>query len=240
MMAMLLAAGRGERMRPLTDHIPKPLLQAGGKPLIVWHIENLVNAGIRELIVNHAHLGALIEQTLGDGRQFGAHIRYSAEEHALETAGGIAYALPLLGDAPFAVVNSDIFCDYDFARLPERAAALQASGDSAHLVLVDNPAHHPNGDFCLQDGRIIPVNGASPLSAHRTLLLTFSGIGLYRPALFNGIPRGSTAPLAPLLRSQIALGKVSGEHHRGLWMDIGTPQRLAELDSRIRSLQNTP
>lgn len=233
MMAMLLAAGRGERMRPLTDHTPKPLLQAGGKPLIVWHIENLVNAGIRELVINHAHLGALIEQTLGDGRQFGAHIQYSAEAHALETAGGIAYALPLLGAAPFAVVNSDIFCDYDFARLPERAAALQTSGDAAHLVLVDNPAHHPNGDFCLQDGRIISGNGISPL-------LTFSGIGLYRPALFSGIPRGSTTPLAPLLRSQIALGKVSGEHHRGLWMDIGTPQRLAELDSRIRSLQNAP
>lgn len=233
MIAMLLAAGRGERMRPLTDHTPKPLLEVGGKPLIVWHIEKLANAGISELVINHAHLGAQIEQVLGDGRQFGVHIRYSPEAHALETAGGIAYALPLLGDAPFAVINSDIFCDYDFAQLPEWAAILQSSGDSTHLVLVDNPPHHHNGDFLLHNGRIIPGNDTSPL-------LTFSGIGIYQPALFKAIARGSVAPLAPLLRSQIALGKVSGEHHRALWMDIGTPQRLAELDSRIRSLQNAP
>src|SRR3989338_536630 len=141
MMAMLLAAGRGERMRPLTDRIPKPLLEVGGKPLIVWHIENLVRAGITELVINHAHLGAQIETALGDGSQFGARIRYSDEGTALETAGGIAYALPLLGDDPFAVINSDIWCDYDFARLPERAAALHASGDMAYLVLVDNPPH---------------------------------------------------------------------------------------------------
>ena len=218
-------------MRPLTDHTPKPLLQAGGKPLIVWHIERLARAGITGIIVNHAHLGEQIEAALGDGSRFGAHITYSPEGKALETAGGIANALPLLGNVPFAVINGDIWCDYDFAQLPARAAAMQASGDVAHLVLVDNPPHHPNGDFALNGSRI------SPLPASRfplPVLLTFSGIGIYQPALFAGIPRGSVAPLAPLLRAQIALGKVSGEHYRGLWADAGTPQRLAELDIRIR------
>ena len=218
-------------MRPLTDHTPKPLLQAGGKPLIVWHIERLARAGITGIIINHAHLGEQIEAALGDGSRFGAHITYSPEGKALETAGGIANALPLLGNAPFAVINGDIWCDYDFAQLPARAAAMQASGDVAHLVLVDNPPHHPNGDFVLNGSRI------SPLPASRLplpILLTFSGIGIYQPALFGGIPRGGVAPLAPLLRAQIALGKVSGEHYRGLWADVGTPQRLAELDIRIR------
>ena len=222
-------------MRPLTDHTPKPLLQAGGKPLIVWHIERLARAGITDIIINHAHLGEQIEAVLGDGNRFGVHIQYSPEARALETAGGIANALPLLGDMPFAVINSDIWCDYDFAFLPERAAALQASGDAAHLVLVDNPPHHPNGDFALSGSRIYPLPASHfPLSA----FLTFSGIGIYQPALFAGIPRGGVAPLAPLLRAQIALGKVSGEHHQGLWVDVGTPQRLAELDIRIRSSQN--
>ena len=221
--AMLLAAGRGERMRPLTDHTPKPLLEVAGKALIVWHIENLVRAGIRDLVINHAHLGAQIETALGDGSRFGAHIRYSSEGKALETAGGIAYALPLLGDEPFAVINSDIWCDYDFAGLHERAAGLKASGDTAHLVLVDNPAHHPNGDFGLRQQRV----------ADSMPMLTFSGIGIYQPALFNGIPRGNIAPLAPLLRAQISLGKVSGEHHRGLWVDVGTPERLGELDRQL-------
>src|SRR3989338_610970 len=231
MMAMILAAGRGERMRPLTDHTPKPLLQAGGKPLIVWHIERLARAGITDIIINHAHLGEQIEAALGDGRRFGAHITYSPEGKALETAGGIANALPLLGNAPFAVINGDIWCDYDFAQLPARAAAMQASGDVAHLVLVDNPPHHPNGDFALNGSRISPFPASRfPLP----VLLTFSGIGIYQPALLAGIPRGSVAPLAPLLRAQIALGKVSGEHYRGLWADVGTPQRLAELDIRIR------
>lgn len=221
--AMLLAAGRGERMRPLTDHTPKPLLAVAGKALIVWHIENLVRAGIRDLVINHAHLGAQIETALGDGSRFGAHIRYSSEGKALETAGGIVYALPLLGDEPFAVINSDIWCNYDFARLHERAAGLQASGDAAHLVLVDNPAQHPNGDFGLRQQRV----------ADSIPMLTFSGIGIYQPSLFNGIPRGNIAPLAPLLRAQISLGKVSGEHHRGLWVDVGTPERLAELDRQL-------
>jgi MurNAc alpha-1-phosphate uridylyltransferase len=239
MLAMILAAGRGERMRPLTDHTPKPLLQAGGKPLVVWHIERLVRAGITELVINHAHLGAQIEQALGDGRQFGATIRYSDEGTALETAGGIAFALHLLGDEPFAVVNGDIYCDYDFAYLPARAAKLANSADMAHLVLVNNPEHNPRGDFLLQDSRII--TGAEPASCTLypvTRILTFSGIGLYRPSLFAGIPRGSKAPLAPLLREQIALGKVSGEHHRGVWVDVGTPQRLDELDKQLRAKQN--
>ena len=236
MKAMLLAAGRGERMRPLTDRIPKPLLEAGGKPLIVWHIEKLVSAGISELVINHAHLGAQIEAALGDGSRYGARIRYSPEARALETAGGIANALPLLGDEPFAVINSDIYCDYDFAHLPERAAALKASGDAAHLVLVDNPPHHPNGDFAISGERIYPLpTSHSPFPT----LLTFSGIGIYQPSLFGHIPRGGTAPLAPLLRAQIALGKGSGEHYRGIWMDVGTPQRLAELDSQLCSLQQT-
>lgn len=241
---MLLAAGRGERMRPLTDHTPKPLLEAGGKPLIVWHIERLARAGITDLVINHAHLGVQIETALGDGSRYGVRIRYSDEGKALETAGGIAYALPLLGDEPFAVVNSDIWCDYDFAHLSERAAALQASGDLAHLVLVDNPPHHPNGDFHLHDGRIVslpsPAGGRGAGGEGLSTKLTFSGIGVYQPALFGRIPRGSAAPLAPLLREQIAAGRVSGEHHRGLWVDIGTPQRLAELDSQIRSSHNAP
>lgn len=240
MRAMLLAAGRGERMRPLTDHTPKPLLQAGGKPLIVWHIERLAHAGITGLVINHAHLGEQIVAALGDGSCFGASINYSPESHALETAGGIANALPLLGDAPFAVINSDIWCDYDFAQLPKLAAALEARGDMAHLVLVDNPAHHPNGDFLLHEGRVLPSPAGGAGGEGSPTKLTFSGIGLYHPALFAGIQRGSIAPLAPLLRTQIALGRVSGEYHRGAWVDVGTPQRLAELDIRVRSSQNTP
>ena len=225
---MLLAAGRGERMRPLTDHTPKPLLQAGGKSLIVWHIEKMARAGICDLVINHAYLGNQIEAALGDGGQFGIRIRYSAENSVLETAGGIANALPLLGDAPFAVINSDIYCGYDFVRLPEHAATLKASGDSAHLVLVNNPAHHPNGDFGLISGRVV----------NNTPAFTFSGIGIYQPGLFANIPRGTIAPLAPLLRAQIALGKVSGEHYRGRWLDVGTPQRLEKLDNELRSQHN--
>ncbi len=225
MRAMILAAGRGERMRPLTDHTPKPLLQAGGKPLIVWHIERLVRAGITDIVINHAHLGAQIEEALGNGSQFGARIRYSSEGTALETAGGIAFALHLLGDQPFAVVNGDVYCDYDFGHLPALAASLQQNHKSAHLVLVENPGHHPGGDFGLHAGQ---VTDALPK-------LTFSGIGLYSPLLFAHIPRGTKAPLAPLLREQIALGKVGGEFHRGTWVDVGTPQRLEELDRQLRS-----
>jgi MurNAc alpha-1-phosphate uridylyltransferase len=231
MKAMILAAGRGERMRPLTDHTPKPLLEVGGRALIVWHIENLVAAGITDLVINHAHLGAQIESTLGDGSRFGATIHYSPETSALETAGGIANALPLLGDSPFAVVNGDIWCDYDFQCLHERAAAMQVAGDAAHLVLVDNPAHHPNGDFVLHANRVSTLP-PSPFPLPATL--TFSGIGLYHPRMFSEIPRGRVAPLAPLLRAQMAQAAVSGEHHTGRWIDVGTPQRLQELDVELR------
>jgi MurNAc alpha-1-phosphate uridylyltransferase len=236
--AMLLAAGRGERMRPLTDTTPKPLLEVGGKPLIVWHIENLVRSGVTEIVINHAHLGQSIEGELGDGSQFGACIRYSSEGQALETAGGIAFALHLLGDQPFAVVNSDIWCDYDFERLHTHAAALVDNGDAAHVVLVDNPPHHPLGDFHLWDDRLIPSGDFRLPTAH--VKLTFSGIGVYHPSLFARIVPGTKASLAPLLLAQIAQGKVSGEYFRGAWVDVGTPQRLAELDTRLRSPHNVP
>jgi MurNAc alpha-1-phosphate uridylyltransferase len=241
---MLLAAGRGERMRPLTDRTPKPLLEAGGKPLIVWHIEKLVHAGICELVINHAHLGTQIETALGDGSRFGAHIRYSPEGSALETAGGIANALSLLHpnlpddakdtEAQFAVISSDIFCDYDFSYLPAHARTLQSSGDMAHLVLVNNPQHHPDGDFALSGNRIYPFQNTSLFPAHPRLL-TFSGIGIYQHSLFKDIPRGSIARLAPLLHNQIVLGKVSGEHYQGCWTDVGTPERLAALNETLLS-----
>lgn len=246
MRAMILAAGRGERMRPLTDHTPKPLLQAGGKPLIVWHIERLVAAGITDLVINHAHLGVQIEAALGDGARYGAHITYSAEGEALETAGGIAYALPRLCSSLspeegeiFAVINGDVYCDYDFSQLYARAAKLATNDDVAHLVLVDNPEHHPKGDFVLEGDRIVPgFSTVSCLPYPDSRILTFSGIGLYQPELFSGIAHGSKAPLAPLLRAQITAGRVSGEHHRGQWLDIGTPARLDELDKRLRATQN--
>lgn len=221
MKAMILAAGRGERMRPLTDATPKPLLEAGGKPLIVWHIKRLVRAGFTELVINHAHLGKQIETCLGDGSRFGVSIRYSPEAEALETAGGIANALPLLGDEPFLVVNGDIFCDYDFAALPSELGAL-----SAWLVLVDNPAHHSSGDFALKESKV--MDGGE----HK---LTFSGIGIYRPEMFASIVRGTKAKLAPLLREQMSAGRVGGEHYCGLWMDIGTPERLRHLDKLLGS-----
>jgi MurNAc alpha-1-phosphate uridylyltransferase len=234
MKAMLLAAGRGERMRPLTDHTPKPLLKVADKALIVWHIEKLVAAGITELIINHAHLGAQIETALGNGHQFGAQITYSPETAALETAGGIAQALPLLDDRCFAVINSDIYCDYDFNRLPDCAAALHFCDDDAHLILVDNPEHHPDGDFCLTANRITSFRTPS-VTLHPASCLTFSGIGLYHPRFFSPIPRGSIAPLAPLLRKSIVKNKVSGEYHSGTWIDVGTPQRLETLDRQLRT-----
>jgi N-acetyl-alpha-D-muramate 1-phosphate uridylyltransferase len=218
---MILAAGRGERMRPLSDRIPKPLLQAGGRPLVVGLIESLARAGIDELVVNVSHLGGLIEQELGDGSRQRVRIVYSREREPLETGGGIAYALPLLGAEPFVAVNSDIHCDFDFARLTVAAAAIRSGAVSAHLVLVDNPPHHPAGDFCLSSGRVA-ADGARKL--------TFSGIGVYAPALFAEVPRGTKRQLAALLRPAMTQGRVSGEHHCGLWMDIGTPERLAALD----------
>jgi len=219
MKAMILAAGRGERLRPLTDELPKPLLTVAGKPLIVWHIEALVAAGIRDIVVNHAWLGDKIEAALGNGSAFGARIAYSAEgAGALETGGGIFRALPLLGDAPFLVVNGDVLTDCDFSRLPARPAAL------AHLLLVPNPPHHPAGDFYLAAGR---VSDTAPAVAGERL--TFSGIGVYSPRLFDGCEDGRF-PLAPLLRRAMAHGQVSGECHRGLWLDVGSPERLAEAE----------
>ncbi len=219
MKAMILAAGRGIRMRPLTDTSPKPLLLAGGKPLIVWHIEALVRAGLRDIVINHAHLGDKLEAALGDGTRYGARIRYSAEGEALETAGGIAQALPLLGKQPFLVVNGDIHCRYDYTTLPTLA-----TNDLAHLVLVDNPPHHPQGDFALSGGRVLDEGAPR---------LTFSGIGVYRPELFASVKPGEKAQLVPLLKLAMRAGRTSGEYYAGLWMDIGTPERLAELDQYL-------
>lgn len=220
---MILAAGRGERMRPLTDATPKPMLPAGGKPLAVWLVEALVRAGVRELVVNHAHLGHFVEAGLGDGARFGATIRYSPEPVALETAGGIANALALLGDAPFVVANGDVFTRFDFAPLVARAAALPADV-LAHLVLVPNPPHHPAGDFALAPPRVV---------AEGPDRLTFSGIAVYRPALFADVAPGAKAKLAPLLRAAMAGGRVTGERFDGTWIDVGTPERLAALDGAL-------
>ncbi len=217
--AMILAAGRGERMRPLTDHTPKPLLEVGGKPLIQYHIEALARAGIRELVINHAHLGEQILESLGDGRRFGVAIRYSPEpEGALETGGGICNAMPLLGEGPFLVVNGDIWIDCDFSQIhcPE--------GKLAHLLLVPNPEHNPKGDFALHQGEI---------SNEGDDRYTFSGIGMYRTELFADCPKGAF-PLAPLLREAADAGKVSGALYQGVWEDVGTPQRLQDLDSWLR------
>ncbi|MGB7542343.1 MAG: nucleotidyltransferase family protein [Burkholderiales bacterium] len=217
MKAMILAAGRGERMRPLTDAKPKSLLEVRGKALIVRTIEALARAGFRELVINHAHLGSEIEAALGDGSRFGIAIRYSPEAEALETAGGIANALPLLGAGPFVVVNGDVFCDFDFSRLAGRALAQNL----AHLVLVGNPPHHRQGDFSLTGDKV---------GTEGEPRWTFSGIGLYRPELFDGIGSGTRAQLAPLLRAAMAQQRVSGELHRGAWHDVGTPERLAALN----------
>ena len=227
MKAMILAAGRGERMRPLTDHTPKPLLPAGGKPLIVWQLERLARAGVRDIIVNHAHLGESIEAALGTGERWGVSIRYSREPQALESAGGIALALDHFRGEPFLVVNGDVFCDFDLSSLAPVAAAMRADPDHvAHLVLVDNPAHHPDGDFALGEARVMPrTDGAA----------AFSGIGIYLPSLFASVTPGTKAKLAPLLREAMLSSIVSGEHHRGYWLDVGTPERLAELDARLRA-----
>src|SRR6185369_4811933 len=222
MKAMILAAGRGERMRPLTDHTPKPLLMAGGKALIAWHLERLAAAGFREVVINHAHLGAQIEAALGDGGRWGLRIAYSPEPPgALETAGGIATALPLLGDQPFLVVNGDIYCDWDFNR------ARQLAGKIAHLVMVENPAHHAGGDFRLDGERVTYASGGQTL--------TYAGIGVFTPAFFANVTPGSVMKLRPLLDAAIAAGTLTGERHAGRWVDVGTPQRLAELDQELRN-----
>lgn len=213
--ALIFAAGRGERMRPLSEHTPKPLLEAGGKRLVEWHLEALARAGIREVVINLSHHAAQFPQALGDGARWKLRIRYSEEgPEPLETGGGMLRALPLLGDAPFIAVNGDIWTDFDFATLPAEPEGL------AHLVLVDNPPQHPRGDFVLRDGRV-HLCGAPRL--------TFAGIGVYRPELVAHYPQGRYG-LAPILREAIDFGMVTGEHHRGHWSDVGTPERLAALN----------
>jgi len=224
MRAMILAAGRGERMRPLTDNTPKPLLKVGGKPLIVWHLESIANAGIKEVVINHAHLGKQIVNALGNGHQWGVSIQYSAEEVALETAGGIANALPLLGDQPFLVVNGDIFTDMDFSAYQEVVKNMQQQNQLAHLFLVDNPPQHAKGDFALSKS-LVQTEGQ--------VMLTFSGVGIYQPELFADIELGQPAKLAPVLRKAMVNQQVSGEHFQGIWHDIGTPERLATLDAEL-------
>ncbi len=221
MKAMILAAGRGERMRPLTDHTPKPLLPAGGKPLIVWHLERLAAAGFREIVINHAHLGSQIEAALGNGGRWGLQIAYSPEPPgALETAGGIAQALPLLGEDAFLIVNGDIWCDWDVRR------ALSLHDRLAHLVMVPNPPQHPDGDFGL-DGERVVFAGQGPT-------FTYAGLAVYSPHFFAGVTPGQALKLRPLFDAAIAAGTLTGEPYTGRWVDVGTPERLSELD---RSLQ---
>lgn len=231
MKALILAAGLGERMRPLTNTTPKPLLEAGGKPLIAWHLEKLAAIGIDEIVINTSWLAEQFPEALGDGSRWGLKLHYSYERaRPLETGGGMWNALPQLGDAPFLAVNGDIWSDYDFARLPK-----ELDGD-AHLVLVDNPGHNARGDFALRDDGAMESDGR-----HR---LTFAGIGVYRPSLFDrwrdivGAVQGAaeTPPrfkLAPLLRAAMKQGRLTGELHDGRWTDVGTPERLAQLDAEL-------
>lgn len=233
MKAMIFAAGRGERMRPLTDTCPKPLLTVRGRPLITWHILNLVRAGITDIVINHAHLGEMIEQALGNGSQFGARIAYSAEGTALETAGGIAKARHLLGDDPFVAVAADIYCPhFDFEKVISVLEDNDVWGnphavdkrDVAWLYLVKNPEHNLKGDFALNSFSI--ANDGDPR-------YTFSGIGVYRPQIFDSITPGQSAKLAPILREYAARGQVGGEVYRGDWIDVGTPERLAQLNAPL-------
>lgn len=215
MRAMVLAAGRGERLRPLTDQTPKPLLMVRGKPLIIWHLEALARAGVRDVVINLAWLGAMIRAAVGGGERFGLRVQYSAEpEGALETGGGIFQALPLLGEAPFMLVNGDIYTDLDLARLRIAPGAL------AHLVLVPNPEHHPRGDFALQRGELLETGDPR---------YTYAGIGIYRPELFATCAPGRF-PLLPLLRAAIAARRLHGELYQGQWTDVGSVERLAALN----------
>jgi len=218
MKAMILAAGRGERLRPLTDTTPKPLIKVAGKSLIEYHLNNLARAGIKEIVINTAWLADKIHEELGDGSNYNVSIRYSDEDEALETAGGIIKALPLLGKEPFLVINGDIWCDYDFSRLPELKTDKQA-----HLLLVDNPKHNAKGDFALQNGLI--RNEAETMH-------TFSGIGIYRSEFFAEQSSGA-APLAPIIRNKCEDGLVSGEIHDGHWTDVGTIERCKELEVQL-------
>jgi MurNAc alpha-1-phosphate uridylyltransferase len=225
--AMILAAGRGERMRPITDRIPKCLLKVGGKPLIFRHLAKLADAGFGTVVINHAHLGAQIEAAVGDGSRWNLQIRFSAEHEALETAGGIRHALPLLHAPAFAVVNADVYSTYDYANL---IFAIRRMGPAilAHLVLVANPPHHLDGDFSLEADRV---------RAGGKERLTFSGMGVYRAALFDELVPGSKHPLAPLLLKHMAADNISGEYFGGEWDDVGSPQRLAELETRLARYQ---
>lgn len=218
---MLLAAGRGERLRPLTDAIPKALVEAGGKPLIAWHLERLARAGLREAVINVSHLGSRIEERLGDGAAFGLELHYSRERERLETAGGIANALPLLGRAPFLLVNADVYCECDFARL----RALELGADLAHLVLVPNPPHRPAGDFSLREARVGDETGPR---------YTYAGVAVMSPSLVDPVRPGEKAALAPLLYDAAARRRLGGELYRGPWQDVGTVERLAELEKFLR------
>jgi MurNAc alpha-1-phosphate uridylyltransferase len=238
MKAMILAAGEGRRMRPLTDQMPKPLLPVGGVPLIERHIVSLAAAGITEIVVNTSHLADQLSTFLGSGDRWGVDIVISHEASPLETAGGIILALPLLGNQPFLVVNGDIYTDYPFERLHDHSV----TNGGAHLVCVDNPPHHPEGDFMLSDGRVIAEVGASGDLQPTALpdaaaAVTFSGIGCYSPAFFAGCQPGKQ-PLKPLMVSAMQADLLSGEHYPGEWQDVGTPERLAILDNRLA--QNDP
>ena len=223
---MVLAAGRGDRLRPLTDRLPKALVRVGGKPLITWHLERLAAAGFAEAVVNVSHLGEQIVETLGDGSRFGLRIRYSREPQPLETAGGIATALPLLGTEAFLLVNADVYCELDFGRL--RRVSLQDR--LAHLVLVPNPPHRPAGDFSLE-GVLVRGNGGRA-GAPR---YTYAGLAVVSPALVNGVEPGTKAPLAPLLYAAADRGLLGGEAYEGLWQDVGTAERLSQLESLLAS-----
>jgi len=228
MKAMILAAGRGERLRPLTDTTPKPLLQVGEHRLIEYHLRALKKAGIEDVVINLSWLGEQIENFLGDGHRYGVNITYSYETgQALETGGGIYKALPLLkdvsdADAPFIVTNADVWTDYDYASLPTQLTGY------AHLVMVDNPPQHPHGDFLLDNGLLKNIENTK---------LTFSGIGVYSPSLFSGVTE-AIFPLAPLLREAMSKELVSGEHYRGQWSDIGTAERLQSLDVSLQGKNN--
>jgi MurNAc alpha-1-phosphate uridylyltransferase len=233
---MIFAAGRGERMRPLTDTRPKPLLEVGGKPLIVWQIERLALAGFATIVVNHAWLGEQIEQTLGDGSRYGVRLVYSAEREALETAGGIAQALPLIEangtPSVFAAVSGDVFCEFDYARLCEPAARLSASEQPGmHLVMVPNPRFHPRGDFAL--------DAAGKLSLDGEQRCTFGNIGLYDTRMFKNLAPGERRALTPYYRETIAYGRASGELYEGRWENVGTPEQLRELDAALRGAAST-
>jgi MurNAc alpha-1-phosphate uridylyltransferase len=237
MKALVFAAGRGERMRPRTDTLPKPLLDVGGKPLIAWHLEKLAALGVRDVVVNTSWLAEQFPVVLGDGAQWGVRLHYSYEgPEPLETGGGMRRALPLLGEAPFLAVNGDIWTDFDFADLPREPRGL------AHLVLVANPAHHPRGDFVrLPDGRARDRDDADALATAGGTL-TFAGIGVYRPALIAddaiagcfGLPVPARFQLAPLLRRAMAADRIDADEHAGAWTDVGTVERLVALDSELR------